>query len=179
VIGRLAVVFDVRFLPLADIGARQAAPGVLMSAFDPKLTLYLVVIIWRFGGGMQVLPRSATDEQILDAVHQWVKLLDAQEYEKAFALTRHEATGWDPTVLREFIEGYGDAEPGQRVTWVGTSPHDRQRIAVSRWPEHNGAIGEVWYDLNVNGMVSDITATFYICVVPDGLVLSFNDVHVM
>ena len=112
-------------------------------------------------------------------VHQWVRLLEAQEYEQAFALTEHEDRSWTPALLRQFIEGYGDAEPNQKVTLSGVPTDITQRIKVSRWPEQNGAVGEVWYDLNINGVVSDVTATFYICVVPDGLVLSLNDVHVM
>jgi hypothetical protein len=128
---------------------------------------------------MQPLSQSATDEQLIDVVNQWVRLLEVQEYEQAFALTEHESTGWAPELLRQFIEQYGDAVPNQRVTFLGTPTDITQRVEVSRWPEHNGAIGEVWYDLNINGVVSDVTATFYICVVPDGLVLSLNDVHVM
>ena len=128
---------------------------------------------------MQPLPQSATDEQLIEVVHQWVRLLEAQDYEKAFALTEQEDTGWAPDLLRQFIEGYGDAEPNQRVTLAGTPTDISQRIEVTRWPEQNDAIGEVWYDLNINGVVSDITATFYICPVPGGLVLSLNDVHVM
>jgi len=128
---------------------------------------------------MQPLPQSATDEQLVEIVHQWVRLLEAQDYEQAFALTEHEDTGWAPDFLRQFIEGYGDAEPNQKVTLHGAATDITQRIEVSRWPERYGSIGEVWYDLNINGFVSDVTATFYIRVVPGGVVLSLNDVHVM
>jgi hypothetical protein len=128
---------------------------------------------------MQPLPRSATDDQLIEVAHQWARLLEAQDYEGAFALTEHEDTGWSPELLRQFIEGYGDAEPNQQVTFHGTPTDISQRIEVARWPEKNGAIGEVWYDLNINGLVSDVTATFYVCMVPGGLVLSLNDVHVM
>lgn len=128
---------------------------------------------------MQPLPPSATDDQLVDVVHQWVRLLEAQSYEQAFALTDHEDTGWSPDLIREFIEGYGDAEPDQRVTHSGVPTDVTQCIEVSRWAERDGSIGEVWYDLNINGVVSDITATFYIRVVPGGVVLSLNDVHVM
>jgi hypothetical protein len=128
---------------------------------------------------MQPLPKSATDEQLVEVVHQWVRLLEAQEYELAFALTEHEDMGWSPSLLRQFVEGYGDAEPNQKVTLRGTPTDITQRIEVSRWPERYGSIGEVWYDLNINGFASDVTATFYIRVVPGGVVLSLNDVHVM
>jgi len=112
-------------------------------------------------------------------VHEWVRLLEAQEYDKAFALTDHEDASWSPSLLREFIEGYGDAEPNQRVTLRGVPTDVTQHIEVSRWPESHGKVGDVWYDLNINGFASDITATFFIRVVSGGIVLSLNDVHVM
>ena len=128
---------------------------------------------------MQPLPRSATDEQLISAVHQWVGLLEARDYVSALALIEHENAAWTPDLLRQCIEGYGDAESNQRVTLQGAPTDISQRIEVTRWPEQNEAIGEVWYDLNISGFASDLTATFYIRVVPDGLVLSLNDVHVM
>lgn len=128
---------------------------------------------------MQLLPQSATDEHLVGIVHQWVQLLDAREYERALVLIGNEDGGWTPKLLRQFIESYGDAEPNQRVTFLGKPTDITQRIEVSRWPERHGCIGEVWYDLNINGFASDITATFDIRVVPGGLMLSLNDVHVM
>ena len=128
---------------------------------------------------MEPLSQSATDDQLVEIVHRWVRLLEAQEYDQALALVENEDTGWSPNLLRQFIEGYGDAEPNQRVTFAGRPTDITQRIEVSRWPERHGCIGEVWYDLNINGLVSDVTATFNICVVPGGIVLSLNDVHVM
>jgi hypothetical protein len=127
---------------------------------------------------MQALPQSATDQELVEVVHQWVRLLEAQEYDQACALFGYEDIGWSPSLLRQFVEGYGDAEPNQRVTFLGAPTDITQRIEVTRWPEHNGCIGEVWYDL-INGFASDVTATFNILVVPGGIVLSLNDVHVM
>ena len=128
---------------------------------------------------MKPLPQSVTDQELIDVVHEWVRLLEAREYDKAFALTDHEDASWSPSLLREFIEGYGDAEPNQGVTLLGAPTDVTQRIEVSRWPESHGKVGDVWYDLNINGFASDITATFFIRVVPGGIVLSLNDVHVM
>lgn len=128
---------------------------------------------------MNPLPQSATDEQLIEVVDQWVRLLEAQQYSQALALMESGDTGWSPDMLKQFIEGYGDAEPNQRVTLLGVPADITQRIEVSRWPEHHGCIGEIWYDLNINGLASDITATFKICVAPGGIVLSLNDVHVM
>jgi len=40
-------------------------------------------------------------------------------------------------------------------------------------------IGDIWYDLNIDGYASDLTATFFIQKRTDGLVLVLNDIHVM
>jgi len=128
---------------------------------------------------MQSLPQTATDDQIVGVVDRWVQLLEAQEYEQALSLIGNGPSGWTSDLLRQFIEGYGDAEPNQRVTLQGKPTDITQRIEVSRWPEQQGCVGEVWYDLNINGFASDITATFDIRTTSGGLVLYLNDVHVM
>lgn len=130
---------------------------------------------------MKLLPRDATDKQLIEEVHQWVRLLEVEKYDAAYSYTGHiENSGWSPEFIKQFIEGYGEAEPSQKVTFNGKSTDIHQRIEVSRWKENEcEEIGEVWYDLNINGFASDITATFRICVVPGGLVLKLNDVHVM
>jgi hypothetical protein len=130
---------------------------------------------------MQPLPITSSDKELVEVVHQWVRLLESEKYDEAFAMTDHvENSGWTPSFIRQFIEGYGDAEPGQKVTFEGKPTDISQRIEVTRWDENTyGEIGEVWYDLNINGFASDITATFRVCMVPGGLVLKLNDVHVM
>ena len=127
------------------------------------------------------LPHTSSDKDLVEVVHQWVRLLEAEKYDEAFALTEHEEnSGWNPSYIKQFIEGYGDAEPGQRVTFEGKPTDISQRIEVTRWAKNAyGAIGEVWYDLNINGFVSDITATFSVYSVQTGLVLKLNDIHVM
>jgi hypothetical protein len=130
---------------------------------------------------MKPLPRSSTDTQLIEVVHQWVRLLEAEKYDDAFNFTDHiPSSGWSPSLIKQFIESYGEAEPGQKVTFDGKPTDIQQRIDVSRWGENScQEIGEIWYDLNINGFVSDVTATFRICVVPGGLTLRLNDVHVM
>jgi hypothetical protein len=55
-----------------------------------------------------------------------------------------------------------------------------EREEVDRWkPNPRGEVGEIWYDLNIDGVASDLTATFRIVRVPGGLELRLNDVHVM
>ncbi len=130
---------------------------------------------------MQILPSHSSDQQLLEIVHEWVRLLEADKYGEAFSLIEPMPdTGWTPDFLKEFVAGYGDEEPGQHVTLEGKSTDISQRIKVTRWAQNSSSeIGEVWYDLNINGFATDITATFSIFVVSDGMVLKLNDVHVM
>jgi hypothetical protein len=128
---------------------------------------------------MHILPAAATDDELVSLAHLWATRLEACDYRGALAMTDHDWNGWTPEVLRECIERYGDAVPGQRVTVAGVPSDVSQRICVTRWGEQKGAVGELWYDLNINGVASDLTATFYLTVVPDGLVLSLSDVRVM
>jgi hypothetical protein len=42
-----------------------------------------------------------------------------------------------------------------------------------------GEVGEIWYDLNIDGVASDLTSTFRVVRVQGGLVVRLNDIHVM
>ncbi|MCP4711735.1 MAG: hypothetical protein GY869_24210 [Planctomycetes bacterium] len=51
---------------------------------------------------------------------------------------------------------------------------------VDRWePNELNEIGEVWYDLNMDGLASALTVTFRIKDREDGFILCLNDIHVM
>jgi len=45
-------------------------------------------------------------------------------------------------------------------------------------PTPAGDIGEVWFDLPLNGVWSDLTATFAIYPLEDKIVLALNQIHV-
>lgn len=52
--------------------------------------------------------------------------------------------------------------------------------AVPSCPKDNlNSIGEIWYDLNLDGFASDLTATFSIVERSDRLEIELNDIHVM
>ena len=87
---------------------------------------------------------------------------------------------WTPDLIRFAIKNYGDASPTQKVTVEGKPTDISQRKDVSRYDQaRRGHIGEVWYDLNIDGLASDLTATFGIYSLSNGLILKLNDIHVM
>ncbi len=128
-----------------------------------------------------LLPCDASDTTILAAVDQWAALLETEQYEAAFNATKHDvAMGWTPDLMRQVISRYGNAEPGQKVTVEGKPSNIRQRKNVHRFTRNkHGFVGHVWDDLNINGLASDLTATFGLHEAADGLELVLEDIHVM
>jgi hypothetical protein len=87
---------------------------------------------------------------------------------------------WTPNLIREVIKGYDEGDAAQKVTLAGMPTDVYQRKEVIRWPESRpGGIGEIWYDLNINGYVSDLTATFAIQESANGLTIVLEEISVM
>ena len=125
------------------------------------------------------LPDSTTDADLVALVNEWVMLLEREDYAGALAFIEHEPS-WTPEMLRDVIKTYGEARKSQRVTLLGVPSDVTQRKEVDRWEESpSGEIGEIWYDLNIDGVVSDLTATFQLVRVRGGVVVRLLDVHVM
>ena len=108
-------------------------------------------------------------------------MMESEDYAGAFGFTTHiPEMKWTPELIREVVRAYGNADPAQRVTLFGTPTDITQRKNVYRWPRNaHGAVGEIWYDLNIDGLASDLTATFVILDDADGLLIALNDIHVM
>jgi hypothetical protein len=130
---------------------------------------------------MAHLPHSATDDDLINFADQWVRLMEAEDYVAAFEYTTHDPyMRWTPELIREVIKSYDECNPVQQVTFEGKPTDVHQRKEVSRWPQNrNGSIGEIWYDLNIDGYVSDLTATFSVQFDEDGLSVQLGDIHVM
>ena len=130
---------------------------------------------------MTPLPSTATDQELIAVIDRWTSLLEREAYSEAYQLTDHDpGMGWTPELIRWVIKGYGEASPTQRVTLAGKPTDITQRKEVTRWPQNRlKGVGEVWYDLNIDGFASDLTATFWIVSTPAGLTLRLNDIHVM
>ena len=130
---------------------------------------------------MSHLQLDATDDELVQFVDGWARLMEAEDYDAAFAYTSHSPyMHWSPTLLREVVKAYDEALPTQRVTVDGVATDISQRKEVNRYPDPRpGGIGYTWYDLNIDGVVSDLTATFDIQVESEGLVVVLNEIHVM
>lgn len=130
---------------------------------------------------MKPLPQNVTDEQILRFVDGRAALLEAEDYQAAYDYTNHDpGMGWTPNLMRQAVKEYGAAAPDQRVTVAEVPTDVKQRKEVRRWPVNdNGSVGDVWYDLNISGEVSDLTATFYLINSGGGVIVELDDIHVM
>jgi hypothetical protein len=107
--------------------------------------------------------------------------MESEDYVAAFHYTEHDPyMRWTPDLIREVIKGYDESDAAQKVTLDGMPTEVYQRKEVMRWPESRlGGIGEIWYDLNINGYVSDLTATFAIQESTDGLTIVLEEISVM
>ena len=132
------------------------------------------------------LPASASDAEVLAVVERWAGLLAAEDYEGAYGMTAHEPYfEWTAQLMREVIEGYGLPDPHPdgpfKVSPLETAkggPAPRRRVNHDDPSKRNGAIGDVWFDLPLNGECSDLTATFSLYRSDGGIVLSLNEIHV-
>jgi len=130
---------------------------------------------------MMLLPLDTSDTDLIAFADRWASLMEREDYVAAYAYTEHNKDmGWTHELLGEVVKAYGDADPNQKVTVDGKPTDITQRKEVTRWEENaQGAIGEIWYDLNIDGLVSDLTATFTVIRRADGLAIELNDIHVM
>ena len=122
---------------------------------------------------MTLVPRGASEDQVLDLVRSWIDVLARQDYEAvatnlgyalAFGRPRSEC-------IREAIEGYRCAAyyPGVKEFLVtdwrtarGGNP-DRKQEVVWYKPNASGLVGAVAFDLPLNGCWSTLTADFVFC----------------
>jgi len=130
---------------------------------------------------MKELSASASDNELLRFIDGWATLLEREDYAAAFAYTDHDpAMGWTPELIREVIKSYGERRPDQKVTVAGVPSDVTQRKEVDRATKNStGLVGEIWYDLNIDGVASDLTATFAVIREQGKLRILLNDIHVM
>lgn len=129
---------------------------------------------------MRPLPHNISDDELIRFIDEWVALLEREDYEAAYEHTdRILSMEWTPDLIREVIKAYGDADPNQKVTLQGEPTDITQRKEVDWWESKGDNFGEIWYDLNIDGKVSDLTATFQLQRSGEGVTIYLNDIHVM
>jgi len=138
-----------------------------------------------------IVPESATDAEIISAVEDWLRLLEQEDYGAAAAAIDSPPGGvWTAELLQSCVNHHGfGRRTHYRVTLTGVSREEdiggrkfvpTQLREVDRSPEPNdgGELHEVWYDLYLDGELSDLTATFRLVRVPQGLALRLYDICV-
>ena len=130
---------------------------------------------------MELLPLDSTDADLIAYIDRWAAIMESEDYAAALEFTDQSVDPhWTPDVLRQVIKDYDEADPKQGVTVEGTPTDIVQRKEVMRWdPTANGEFGEILYDLNIDGRVSDLSATFAIFRREGGISIALDDVHVM
>ena len=130
---------------------------------------------------MMPLAETSADIDFIAFVDRWAALMEQEDYAAAYAFTEHDPyQEWTPDLMRQVIKSYGEELTDQRVTLAGVPSDISQRKEVRRWTENkHGVVGEIWYDLNIDGVASDLTATFDIARAPGGLLVRLGEIHVM
>ena len=140
------------------------------------------------------LPHSVTAMEIENAIHTWMTLLADENYEAAYMFTLHDPYyEWTPLLLEQVINGYGlpyanDGSPKCKVTdWSTASGTGSKRYKEINFFDTSRAhfnpqfivTGDIYYDLPIDSVWSDLTATFKILQSKDFTTLELNEIHVM
>lgn len=130
---------------------------------------------------MKLIPKSASDDDILSIVREWTALLAQDDYEGAFKITRHDDYyQWTPELISTVIKNYGSIEPLEdghvcQVTPIESATGDNSpRHEVDRTCDP----WKVWFDLPLDGEWSDLTATFSVFQDDVSLGLVLNEIHI-
>ncbi|GAB2869511.1 hypothetical protein [Hymenobacter ruber] len=143
----------------------------------------------------QTLTLDCSNGEILDFIDQWVFLLAQEKYDEAMAFMEAEPY-WTADLIREIItengsssdrvtlhnngtsvDGTGKVWPTTQRKEVEWYSEERSKAEEINWFDENK--GDVWYDLNINGLVSDLTATFDLEKRDGRIHVILQDIHVM
>lgn len=133
---------------------------------------------------MKTLPVEASDEEILEAVRQWVGLLIEERYEEAFDFVvdrEHNPWHWTPELLKKAIRSYGfsDKQEIYTVTPLAEAVGDRKPIHDVQRHSYDEHKGYVWFDLPLNGQWGDLTAMITFREIDRRLALELESIQVM
>ena len=136
---------------------------------------------------MIVLPKDATDEDIINVVRDFVNLLAKERYVEAFEMMyRNSKDEMSPELIKRLIEGYGFDESVKdvfRVTSLEEMKNQEPEFQIDWLESVKGEkpreIGTIHYDLPINGEWSDLTAIFDVYELENGIALSLYDIHIL
>jgi hypothetical protein len=126
---------------------------------------------------MKFLPNPATDEQIMALADEWAALVAAGDFDAAYALSaQSEHNNFTAQMIREVIEDYraSGEEDSDDVGRNGQPCREFTRWDLTR----EYCLGYIWYDLDVDGKLSYLTADFYVVLKPEGVVIELYEIHV-
>jgi hypothetical protein len=122
---------------------------------------------------MTLVPKNATDEEVLDIIRKWVDVLAAEDYEAVvkelgFLMGYMGSPSSPAEYLRAEIKRYVSPEYFPGVTdfvvtdWRTAQGGNPEPAGTVTWfkPNSNGLRGAVSFDLPINGKWSDLTADF-------------------
>ncbi|MBC6988181.1 hypothetical protein [Hymenobacter sp. BT491] len=140
------------------------------------------------------LSHDASDEDLLNAVRDWVRLLAAEEYEEALRYTYQDPYfEWTPDLIRDVIYGYGfpvldEGDEVYKVTSLETAVETngglgpRAEVDFHMPRKHRISntliVAEIWFGLPLNGVWSDVTATFNVLFMEECVSLELQEIHV-
>jgi hypothetical protein len=119
---------------------------------------------------MILIPRGASDEQVLTIVRGWIEILAKEDYEAVYAALGY-ALAFDESgaeCIRAEITKYRSPEYFPEITdfvvsdWrVASGGNPSPQRKVIRYKENSTSLaGSVAFDLPLNGKWSDLTADF-------------------
>jgi hypothetical protein len=139
---------------------------------------------------MHALP-DRTDKAVRSAIERWVGLLVEQRYDEAMAMLAPSAT-WTPDLLATVIRNHGSVQPREdgrvfSVTPIAAAAGEGPRFEVvwhdppvtNRLDYAPNLLAHARYDLPLDAQWGDVTATFEVVDLAEGVVLALDDVHVM
>lgn len=146
---------------------------------------------------MFILPKDATDDQFRDAAREWVELFAANRLAEAsaFLAAAPDSPVWSPRRIKTEISKfkpdhacYGNESPritscadAKVIREFGDPELDQPAHLVVHWiptpattGKYPGRIGEVMFELPINGYWSRAAAVFFIRELADGLALELR-----
>ena len=134
------------------------------------------------------LSLNSSNEDILQAVINWIEVLAEEKYSEAWQMLWHpsEDDHWSKELMVLSIESYGvpddpTLEKYRVTSYNGIVPrHDVTRINKGVHSPFAGSqyVAIVDVDVPLNGEISDLTATVQVFEVEASLVLKLHDIHV-